>query len=397
MKRTHLSVLSILALLGCLCVIGAVSPLQAQTRDKYLISAKAGGINFVSGNVTVARRGKSRQQSLMEQDNLESGDVVTTAAGGRVEVLLNPGSYMRVAENSEFEMTDTSLEHLRVRLLKGSAIIEVVGTDDTQLSLRIDTPQTYAVIVKRGLYRINVLQTGETEVLVRKGRALVGPTAEVVKGDKMIVVGPGGRTLGVAKIDKRLKDELELWSRDRAEYLASVNRRLPGRAVYAAMDIFNAEWSPPYNRTSHITGGVWVREGNCFVFLPVAGRGWSSPYGFSYPFGYRYCCEGNRYNNPGVNPTPVAGGGNTGGGGNGGATGGRGDGGGSGNQPSNPGREPSSPGNNGPVSQPRPEPATYSPPATPSYSPPPSPPPAPMRDASPSRTEQPMTQQNNPN
>jgi hypothetical protein len=377
-----LSLSSFLALLVCLVAVGLSSPAQAQTRDKYLISATAGGINFVSGNVTVVRQGATRQQSLMDQDNLESGDVVTTGMGGRVEVLLNPGSYMRVAENSEFEMSDTSLDHLRIKLLRGSAIIEVVGTDDTQLSLQVDTPQTYAVIVKRGIYRINVLQTGATEILVRKGRALVGATAEVVKGDKMIVIS-GGSTTGVAKIDKRAKDSLELWSRDRAEYLASVNRRLPTSTVYAAMNIFNAEWSSSsYNNngTSRFSGGVWVRDGNCFVFLPVTGRGWASPYGFAYPFGYRYCCSNNDYRNPGNNTPPTTGGGN------GGSTGtGAGN-----NPPSNtdpPERQPSNPGNDGPVSQPRPEPATYTP-SAPSYSPPPSQP-APVRESAPARMESP--------
>jgi hypothetical protein len=372
----HLSLFSFLALLVCLAAMVMTSP--AQTRDKYLISAQAGGINFVSGNVMVVRQGGTRQQSLMDQDNLESGDVVTTGMGGRVEVLLNPGSYMRVAENSEFEMSDTSLDHLRIKLLRGSVIIEVVGTDDTQLSLQVDTPQTYAVIVKRGLYRINVLPTSATEILVKKGRALVGATAAVIKGGKMIMVS-GGSTTGVAKIDKRAKDSLELWSRDRAEYLASVNRRLPSGSVYAAMSIFNAEWTSSYNYngTSRFSGGVWVRDGNCFVFVPVAGRGWSSPYGFAYPFGYRYCCSNSDPRYPGNNnaPPPIAGGGN-------------GTGTGDGNPPpGNPNpteREPSNPGNNGPVSQPRPEPATYSPP--PSYTPPP---PAPVREYAPARMESP--------
>lgn len=388
MKRMYLSVTGFLALLVCLAAVGGTT--HAQTRDKYLISAQAGGINFVSGNVTVVRAGSGRQQSLMDQDNLESGDVVTTGMGGRVEVLLNPGSYMRIAENSEFEMTDTSLDHLRVKLRRGSAIIEVVGTDDTELSLQVDTPQTYAVLVKRGLYRINVLQTGATEVMVRKGRALVGQTAQVIKGGKMIVVSRGSMS-EVAKIDKRVKDSLELWSRDRAEYLASINRRLPGASVYAAMDIFNADWSSSYNgyNRGRYSDGVWVREGNCFVFVPYAGRGSSSPYGFSYPFGYRYCCN----NVPRNNPTPPPAGGNNGN--NGGGTANNNPppepGGPTGNVPASPPRtEPSQPSRPEP-SQPRPEPATFSQPA-PSYSPPPSPPPA--RDSSPTRIEAPMTREN---
>lgn len=393
MKRMCLSMTSFLALLVCLAAVGGTT--QAQTRDKYLISAKAGGINFVSGNVTVERKGSGIEQSLRDQDNLEDGDVVRTGMGGRVEVLLNPGSYMRIAENSEFEMSETSLEHLRIKLRRGSAIIEVVGTDDTQLSLQVDTPQTYALLVKRGIYRINVLQTGVTEVMVRNGRALVGQMAQVIKGGKMIVVSRSSMS-EVAKIEKRPKDSLELWSRDRAEYLASINRRLPSRSVYAAMDIFNADWSSSYRgyNRGRYPDGVWVREGNCYVFVPYGGRGSSSPYGFSYPSGYRNCCNNGPRNNP-----PVTGGGNNGGNGdnNGGGTAnnnpppetepGR-----TGNapEPSQPRPEPSQP--RPEPSQPRPEPATFTP--APSYSPPPSPPPAPA----PARMDAPaMRESSNPN
>src|SRR5215208_7093796 len=92
MKRMFRSRQSLLALLVCLAVIVLSDAAQAQTRDKYLISAKAGGINFVSGNVTVTRNGATGREQLTEKDNLESGDAVTTGATGRVEVLLNPGS-----------------------------------------------------------------------------------------------------------------------------------------------------------------------------------------------------------------------------------------------------------------------------------------------------------------
>ena len=58
--------------------------------DKYLISAKAGGVNFTEGAVNVIRAdGKSGL--LMKGDQIEIGDRVSTGSDGRVEVLLNPG------------------------------------------------------------------------------------------------------------------------------------------------------------------------------------------------------------------------------------------------------------------------------------------------------------------
>lgn len=296
MKRKYLSILSFLALL--VCVAGLSNPAQAQTRDKYLISAKAGGINFVSGNVTVNRKDTSGQQTLTDQDNLESGDVVTTGAGGRVEVLLNPGSYLRVGENSEFELTDASLEHLRIKLLRGSAVIEVVGTDDTKLALAVETPQTSAVIAKRGIYRINVLPTGVTQVMVRKGRALVGTTAEVIKGGKMVTVGRAGMW-EIAKLNEKSFDSLDLWSRDRAEYLASINRQIQPSILSSSLFDYSAEYNTLPLGFRDRYAGAWAYDSRrgCYVFVPGRG-GSSSPYGYGYTnWGGRGCgCVNGRGN-----------------------------------------------------------------------------------------------------
>ncbi len=88
------SILSI-ALLLC-CSVNAIS----QNREKFVISAKAGGINAVTGQASVHAKGESDWQQLMVTDDLDAGDRVRTASDGRVEILLNPGSYLRVGGDS---------------------------------------------------------------------------------------------------------------------------------------------------------------------------------------------------------------------------------------------------------------------------------------------------------
>ena len=73
---------------------------QTQNREKFVISAKAGGINAVTGQASVSSRGEADWQ-LMVTDDLDAGDKVRTDYDGRVEILLNPGSYLRVGGNSE--------------------------------------------------------------------------------------------------------------------------------------------------------------------------------------------------------------------------------------------------------------------------------------------------------
>src|SRR5688572_26726553 len=74
-----LSILSAALILCCSLVT------SGQTRDKFVISAKAGGINAITGGATVSSRGESGWQQLMITDDLNSGDRVQTDYDGRVE------------------------------------------------------------------------------------------------------------------------------------------------------------------------------------------------------------------------------------------------------------------------------------------------------------------------
>ena len=105
------------------------SVIFAQNREKFVISAKAGGINAITGQADVHAKGESDWQQLSITDDLEAGDRVRTANDGRVEILLNPGSYLRVGGDSEVELSNNTLDNLELRLLRGTAIVEATGAD----------------------------------------------------------------------------------------------------------------------------------------------------------------------------------------------------------------------------------------------------------------------------
>src|SRR5689334_2255001 len=138
----RISTLCLLALVS----LAAVSA-QAQTRDVRLVSARAGGINLVSGDVTARRAGSVEWQSISVKDDLKTGDMARTGADGRVEVLLNPGSYLRAGASTEFEMTDASLDRLRLSVSRGSVLVEATGYDEMGLNIQITTPQTRVELV----------------------------------------------------------------------------------------------------------------------------------------------------------------------------------------------------------------------------------------------------------
>src|SRR5437588_4642989 len=232
----HLTVvLRTSALIALSIALAAVS--YGQNRERFGISAKAGGINSVIGRVLVQRVGQNSPQDLSAKDDLTSGDVVTTKGGSRVEVLLNPGSYLRVTENSQFELTDNSLNNLQLRLVKGSAIIEATGADDLRLQIGILTKQTRFTIVRRGVYRINVLPDS-TELLVQKGRVLVEGQEAMIKGGTKVTFNKGSSF--TAKLTKKDGDEVDDWSKERGEFLARANERLSIRTLNSYL--FDSSW-----------------------------------------------------------------------------------------------------------------------------------------------------------
>src|SRR5215510_4441644 len=194
--RQFLSILTCAAILLCLSLAT-----YGQNREKFVISAQAGGINAVTGRAKVHRKGGSDWQQLSVTDDLEAGDVVRTEGGGRVEMLLNPGSYLRLGENSEFELVNSSLDNLELRLLRGTAIVEATGTDDTELMINITTPHTKLAIVRHGLYRLNVVPEDATELIVRKGRVILSDATQTkVKGGNKVIFSSTNVT--VAKLTK---------------------------------------------------------------------------------------------------------------------------------------------------------------------------------------------------
>jgi FecR protein len=276
----------------------------AQNREKFVISAKAGGINAITGEARVHARGETDWQQLLITDDLDAGDRVRTANDGRVEILLNPGSYLRLGGDSEVELSNNTLENLEVRLLRGTAIVEATGADDLDLNINISTPHTKLAIVRQGLYRLNVVPENATELIVRKGRVILSDSHTKVKGGNKVVFN--ATNVSVAKLTKEEKkavdaQDVDTWSKDRAKTLAKANSRINDRMVNSVSAFFN-DWDPYRGRL-----GVWFynRQSSCYTFLPFY-YGLGSPYGSSYSTSVYFpsAYQQPRYSNTNTNGNP---------------------------------------------------------------------------------------------
>lgn len=250
--------------------------------DTYVISAKAGGVNYVEGKVAIARK-EGKSGLLLKDDNIEIGDKVSTGADGKAEILLNPGSFARLGANSQFEFITTDLDNLKLKLTAGSAIFEVFADKDFKVTL--DLPDADIELTKSGVYRVDVLSDGSGKISVWKGKVIVGDEKAEVKAGKSAIV-KGKNASAVAKFDRDNKDALDIWSQLRAKEAAKINERLQRNALSnSLLGSYNRGGWNLYN-----TFGLWVFDPftRRWCFLPF-GMGWSSPYGYGYGFDIWNC------------------------------------------------------------------------------------------------------------
>ncbi|MGB7069787.1 MAG: FecR domain-containing protein [Pyrinomonadaceae bacterium] len=265
---------------ACLVAIALASSGVAQddrvvaaAGDKYVISANAGGVNYTEGKISVFKT-NGRSGYLLKGDQIQVGDRISTSSEAKAEILLNPGSYIRLDGGSSFEFLSTSLDDLRLNLRIGSAILEIIAADEFRVT--VATPKTPFVLTRSGVYRIDVSKDGSSILSVWKGKAYVG--SDQVKAGRSATVA--GVQADVEKFDRDDKDEFDVWSKSRAKELAKINDRLERKSLRnTLLSSFNRRggWNM-YN-----SFGLWVFDAGfgMWTFLPF-GSGWGSPYGFWY-------------------------------------------------------------------------------------------------------------------
>ncbi len=270
-----------LAAMSLMLAMGAVAQsrtIASAAGDKWVISAKAGGVNLVEGQAGVVTSA-GRSGMLIKGDSLEVGDTVTTEANGRAEILLNPGSFVRIGGNASFRFESTSLDDLQVRLDRGSAILEVFASKD--FAVTVITPASRFLLIETGIYRVDVEPSGTAALSVRKGRAeIAGENDGVVRKGREATAAVDG-DVAVNRFNRGETDALDEWSKDRAKALARANSEL--RADDVRNSLMQSFSRNSWNMYSSF--GLWVFNPfwGGYTFLPF-GMGWNSPYGYGYGY-----------------------------------------------------------------------------------------------------------------
>jgi len=209
--------------LGVLVAFGGWVRAKAQ----YVVSARAGLVNHTQGEVWLQTSSDTLARRLAPHHQLDDGDAVLTKSG-RAEILLNPGSVLRLDRNTEVLFSRTDLPLVDFRVATGTVLLEAADLN-REIVLGGQTPHANFRIKKSGLYRMDV-RTDATRFLVRSGELelLAEGRIQKLKKGQQATVTPAG--IEVVKLPKPVSfDEFELWAKDRAEVLVAANRSVTRR------------------------------------------------------------------------------------------------------------------------------------------------------------------------
>lgn len=255
-----------------------------------------GTINYIEGAVSLADR--ALPPRAQEPVAVMPGQVLATAQG-KAEILLTPGIFFRLDDNSAVKMVTPNLTHTVVELEQGRAAVEVDAIfpeNQVQVLLHGKTVQ----LLKRGFYEFSA---DNGQVRVFDGKASVqedGGRWTEVKGKHEFNVGGPGKPDGFN--EDRAKDDLYKWSSLRAEYMAQSDGQMgdayetPGwywNPYFGGYGFFGYPfWSPfgwgygyygGYYRGGYYRGGGYrgggYRGGEYRGSIGVGGRGASGGFG----------------------------------------------------------------------------------------------------------------------
>lgn len=181
-----------------------------------VVSTHSGVLNFSEGEIFFDDQPVKQTPGAFPA--LHEGSVLRTDKG-RAEVLLTPGVFLRIDENSSFKMVNTSLADTRVELLTGSAIVD--SSDAAKTGGVVVLYRAYQIrFPERGVYRINtepgVLQpySGVAEI------AGDGPAPEKIDDQHQYFLDVGLKT---ERYGDGLVDGFTEWARNRSEAISADN------------------------------------------------------------------------------------------------------------------------------------------------------------------------------
>jgi len=198
-------------------MLAAIIALALPAGAQSVISTHAGVIHFFEGNVYLGDQ--ALESHLGRYLTVPQGAELRTAAG-RAEVLLTPGVFLRVGEQTSIRMLATDLADTQVELEAGSAIVDSAEPNaGTSVSLVYRGWKVH--FLQKGVYR---LDSDPARLLVTEGQAEV-----FAAGEAQPVMVERGMSLPLSEVlvpeaaRAETEDSLSEWSDGRGESITADN------------------------------------------------------------------------------------------------------------------------------------------------------------------------------
>lgn len=230
-------------------------------------TAVPGTVNYVEGQVTIGDQ--SLDSHSIGTATLQPGQEIVTDTG-KAEVLLSPGVFLRMDNQSSAKMLAGSISDTEVKLEQGEAMVEVTEIHQEN-NLRITQNGVTTRLVKNGLYDFDAVQH---QIRVFHGKAVVldGDRDVKVDGGHMVDLNTSGN-LKSRSFDRKDFEQSDLyrWSSLRSQYLAQAN------ADAARSYVVNGVYGPGW------VGGGWYWNPwfGTYTFIPADGI-FYSPFGWGF-------------------------------------------------------------------------------------------------------------------
>ena len=233
--------------------------LAALALAQDVISARAGFVNYKHGRILLPKGtdGKDVRQ-------LEAGQTAGTGIG-RLELLLAPGSFLRLDNETEIRLVSSRLTDVQVELLSGTATLEV-NEIPRQAALAILWRDQTIPAEHSGVFRFEP-GNDSMRVYVESGKLKLAN--QTVKAGNYVDLAAGGTLTAALRFNRKNIDEFDRWNQARGYQLA--------RSSYSAANSF-------LSRSSAFPGSslwYWDPFGLGYTYLPYRSSV-MSPWGFYY-------------------------------------------------------------------------------------------------------------------
>ena len=236
---------------------------ETRSNKSMVVSARPGTVSFAEAGVEFCTS-QNDWQPVTEQSALEAGDKLRTDAQSYAELGMFPDMYFRLNESSEVLFEKLSNDAVLLKVLRGSAILDVARFDRKELPpITLAGPSTAVVINDAGNYRVDAQSDAIT---VRGGKVIFNERS--VGSCRRIAAGQ------VSDCDKKHTDNFDRWSEYRGE--GEFNS---GRGSVAMVTFLEKLRNTRFKNT-----GFWFQNPGqmYYTFVPFTSVLFRSPYGGSY-------------------------------------------------------------------------------------------------------------------